>query len=639
MERSISSANTSADYDQHTVETEEYPKEEEEHHHKHRTRSSSFDVAQAMVNPANHNLDHQETITSTTSSYNNPPPDFADASLLLGLTDSSTQVASTKPVRGELEPATLPTTMTFFLDMLNEEQRRVRHRHIPAVEGFRKLYKSEIKQDMSAARALDRKRQRVEESAIDDEEEMKEESDSSKTDVDDNKDMLPDCSAFSAPSENTIAFAHCGQLASLMESTPFENSMRGGMPVSSLRSPQLVESMTAFNPPRPQESTATKTKHRLKRWENNPEDVEVDLLNYKKTVQRTRIELHKAEDEHAQIEAVASMIRTHYMNHLDAYSEEIATIVEQLNGVRSQCYKAGEEYNGKTISTRGSNKTMKDVFVTLKSLGEDLGSKARQSGDESATTSDWRVSGIGGVAAPESSTKEMATGWILVGDKVKARTGEEGTVVKINGVCLKEMPTSDKEKVDLSQKTEDSNAMDVDQPKTGAEAKPTNETSVVRPGIAVQLADGMVKSFSPSDLFLQSTAFPCGKDTDLIKRWESMTQSAIEIGSNHDYESMDYQVVASILQKQQEEDNDGSASPKSVTQYDDLRNVVPFGAGIMNAPDEIRSFSSIIPVNILEDEVRKIVYESGKDIQVSVSLLKKHAQRENKTDLSLCPTP
>ena len=528
--------------------------------------------------------------------------------------------------------------------MLNDEQRRVRHRHIPAVEGFRKLYKSEIKQDLSAARALDRKRQRVEESAMDDDEEMKEESDSSKIDVDDNKDLLPDCNAFSAPSENTIAFAHCGQLASLMESTPFENSMRGGMPVSTLRSPQLVESMTAFNPPRPQESTATKTKHRLKRWESNPEDVEVDLLNYKKTVQRTRMELHKAEDEHAQIEAVASMIRTHYMNHLDAYSEEIAAIVEQLNGARSNCHKAGEEYNGKTISTRGSSKTMKDVFVTLKSLSDDLGSKALRSSVESFMTPDWRVSGIGGVAASECNTKEMATGWILVGDKVKTSAGEEGTVVKINGVHLKKMPPSEEqENVDSSQKAEDCNSMEIDKPKSDAEAKPTNETSsltdmVVRHEITVQLTDGTTKSFPPSDLSLQSTAFSCEKDADLIKRWESMTQSAIEIGSNHDYNSMNCQVIESILQKQQEEDKDGSVSPKSVTQYDDLRNVVPFGAGIMSAPDEIKSFSSIIPVNTLEDDVRKIVYESGKDIQVIILLKKKMLNVKNKTNLSPCPT-
>jgi hypothetical protein len=610
------------------MEEEEYPSEE--HHHKHRTRSSSFDIAQAMVHSAT-NMDQETTSSST---FTNPPADFADASLLLGLTDTAVQTSS-KPVRGELEPATLPSTMTLFLDMLNEEQRRVRHRHIPAVEGFRKLYKSEIKQDLAAARSMNKKSKR-DDAVMEVEEEEKEEllSDndvlaefaSAKAEAG-KEDVFPDSNAFVAPSENTIAFAHCGQLASLMESTPFENSMRGGLSASTLRSPQLVESLTAFNPPRPQESTAMKTKHRLKRWESNPQDVELDLLNYKKTVQRTRMELHKAEDEHAQIEAVTSMMRTQYMNHLDAYREEITVMSEELLNVRSKCAKAAEEYNGKTISTRGSSKTMKDIFATLKNLGDDLGAKASFAGDNSLSLlQDWRVSGLGGLASSEEGTSPtlFARGWILVGDKVQTPTGEEGTVVKCYGPSCKKMPPPEKnEKKGPPEKSKDGDAMDVDKPKkeagevAPAKEIPSLEDTVVAPGITVQFANGTAKTFSPSELKLLSSSFSCVKDTDLVKRWESMTQSALEIGSGHDYSAMNSQVIASIIRIQQEEDNDGSASPKSVAQYDDLRNVVPFGAGIMSAPEQIRDFSSIIPMNVLEDSVRKVVYESVKDIQVS----------------------
>ena len=50
------------------------------------------------------------------------------------------------------DPTTLPTSMTSFLDVLTEEQRRTRHRYIPGVEGFRKLLKSEIKGDLARAR-------------------------------------------------------------------------------------------------------------------------------------------------------------------------------------------------------------------------------------------------------------------------------------------------------------------------------------------------------------------------------------------------------------------------------------------------------------------------------------------------------
>ncbi|KAL3786491.1 hypothetical protein HJC23_010657 [Cyclotella cryptica] len=701
MERSLSSStNTSTDQEQRITDMEQYSRPEDEehhqHHHKHRTRSSSFDIAHAMVHSTannhnnNNNINDQETNTSSSSHNNsnnsnnsNRPPalnDFADASLLLGLTESQSHSShpSPKPARGELEPATLPSAMTLFLDMLNEEQRRVRHRHIPAVEGFRKLYKSEIKHDLTAARALlgrqlqqqqqqrsgKGKRGGVEEGTsttmMDVEEEEKDgamlsdnevlaDFSSSKADGGKSADTPPESHAFVAPSENTIAFAHCGQLASLMESTPFENSMRGGISAGSLRSPQLVESLTAFNPPRPQESSAMKTKHRLKRWENNPQDVEVDLLNYKKTVQRTRMELHKAEVEHAQIEAVASMIRNHFMNHLNAYREEIAVIGEQLHGTRSKCFKAAEQYNGKTMSTRGSSKTMKDVFTTLKNLGDDLEAKGMGGGGKASSAPDWRVSGLGGIAAfaddiaskGSSATSSLANGWILFGDKVKTTSGEEGTVVRFYGPSFQKMPPSEVSlKKDPPEKEGDSHAMDIDQAKnaadtTSAKETPTLQDMVVPSGITVHLTTGTVKTFPPSELELVSRNFSCATDAAIAKRWENMTHSAIETGSGHDYLGMNSQVIASILREKQEEENDGSASPKSVTQYDDLRNVIPFGAGLMSAPEQIKNYSSIIPVNTLEESVRKVVYDGGKAVPPSVEKYESQKEKLNRLKIKV----
>ena len=81
-------------------------------------------------------------------------------------------------------------------------------------------------------------------------------------------------------------------------------------------SPQVVESITAFNPPRPPESVGPKKMHRLNRWERNPQDVEVDLSNYRKTVDRTRQELHKAEDERERIEVVGQHLRAHFFTQL-----------------------------------------------------------------------------------------------------------------------------------------------------------------------------------------------------------------------------------------------------------------------------------------------------------------------------------
>ena len=46
----------------------------------------------------------------------------------------------------------LPSSYTLFLNSLREGQRRRRHRHIPNVDGFWKLYNKESKEDLSAAR-------------------------------------------------------------------------------------------------------------------------------------------------------------------------------------------------------------------------------------------------------------------------------------------------------------------------------------------------------------------------------------------------------------------------------------------------------------------------------------------------------
>ena len=45
-----------------------------------------------------------------------------------------------------------PSSYTFFLDSLSEGQRWRRHRHIPNVEGFWKLFNRESKENFSTAR-------------------------------------------------------------------------------------------------------------------------------------------------------------------------------------------------------------------------------------------------------------------------------------------------------------------------------------------------------------------------------------------------------------------------------------------------------------------------------------------------------
>ena len=636
-----------------------------QHHQPRRGRSSSFDIREGESG-----LSSRETSTSSsqpgvTASGAAAGDGFAEASLLLGIAESGPMVKETDA------PATIPTAMTSFLDNLNDEQRRVRHRHIPAVEGFRKLCKREIKQDLAMARVSSKKKGKGSEH-----EHPLESTKGDFMDVDDEasaseNDLLSDLSAakdrnagdaFVVPSDSSIAFANSGRLASLMESLPFENNLSE----KSLRSPQLVESLTAFNPPRPQESIGTKTKNRLKRWESHPKEVEVDLMNYRKTVQRTRMELHKAEDEHNCIEAVTSMVRTHFANHLVAFREELAVVNRQLQGTQSGCLKAAESYVTKTVTTRaGAGKSMKDVLSTLKSLGEEMEAQDISKPGSlplGIAEKDWKFLGVGGVSsvllkedAAENTKGSLANGWILEGDKVITPSGE-GEVVNVSGPCLlgsaettTQTPKPKLEKTGITKVTKsspnkDMNSMDIDPKETGPpENQGKTPKKIVLPErIGVRLSDG-VKYFNPSEIRLKDGLF-CYKDRDLANRWQQMTETALKMGICHDYMGMDSYIHSTLLKKINEEknrekesintddldakgktnseSNNGSASPKSVTQHDNVRTLLPFGAGLMSAPQQIKDFPSIIPVNTLEELVRKTVYEGDyHDAKVSTLML------------------
>jgi hypothetical protein len=576
--------------------------------------------------------------------------------------------------------------MTSFLDVLTEDQRRKRHRYIPAVEGFRRLYKNEIKVDMMAARMLHRKRKvfdpttaaaaaaedvvgedDIMEEDEDEEEEEEEDEDvgtidevggggggeettntssSSENDiiVSSDKDAVPDKMAFIVPSEDAMSLANGGRLASLMVNTPFENSVKGpvgsgggGTPTTtgtssgggSARSPQLVDSLTAFNPPRPQESTAAKTKHRLKRWEANPSEVEIDLSNYRKTVQRTRKELQAAENERGRIELVSAVMREHFQKHLIAYKEEIMAVHDQLLETNMGCLKAEERYNiVRSMSLRGSGKSMKDVLVTLTALEDEL-KNVSESGDggdgsnviaalPSEKSADWRVPGFGGVSTPGSKA-EMASGWILEGDNVITPSGEVGEVIDVkvtpalddaadknSDFAEKPHSSSDKKEID--------DAMDVDK-ETEEETKELAEKLVqandavksaddyaLVEKISVRLSNGDVKVFKSAELKFNPKKPPTLTHFNkaLGKRWNAMLKTAEAGKHSHDLSAMDNYINASFVTDDSEDGND--------TNTDDCL-ISPFGSDMIAAPESVRAFPSVIPPDVLEETVRKVVYE------------------------------
>ena len=64
------------------------------------------------------------------------------------------------------------------------------------------------------------------------------------------------------------------------------------------------------------------------RWERRPTDVEVDLNNYRKTVDRTRKELHTAENELERIESTSNHLRRHFLGHLMCMDQEFEQITK-----------------------------------------------------------------------------------------------------------------------------------------------------------------------------------------------------------------------------------------------------------------------------------------------------------------------
>lgn len=669
-----------------------------------------------------------------------------EASLLLGIATESTSAgassasnaghhnhhhhtdqhpSSGKERREPIDPTTLPTSMTSFLDMLTEDQRRVRHRHIPGVEGFRKLYRNEVKADMGEARRIKRtsrqnggsregserggggggsvagddamevdkkenenegegekiagaaasasanaaegnkvtetneKKEEVVEDELEEEEEEEEE-----------KGVL-DREVFVAPCKDALACARGGQLASLVDSTDFERDLRGSggvvsaprakadpdgagsgaaVAAPSLRSPRLVDSLTSFHPPRPQESTAPKTRHRLKRWEANPAEVDADLANYRRTVTKTRAELHAARGERERIEAVASMAREHFRGHLTKYRGEALAANEALQEAREGCARPGEEdHHGGRRGGAGASRGMRmaEALAALESLGVRIASAdatARAAAEGSVMPpEDWRVPGVGGVAgAPRAGTRAaddrrkpaVASGWFLVGDGViVASTGERGAVAKIRPPGI----------------TKDSgggaDAMDDSPGKEGSRGRGNMPSGAdLRAKVGVMLAGkpwrGVVY-FEPSELRFDSEN-PLrieSRDPALAKRWRCMAATALGTGAvDHDFKAMGAYIDSVFAKeraarrdganaddggedkKDKEKDGDdkdedpeggGGSSPKSVARFEDEpRGLLPFGAGLFAAPMDVRDYPSVIPMDDLEATVRRVAYET-----------------------------
>ena len=349
--------------------------------------------------------------------------------------------------RLEAEPAREKETApreTFLNDSITEEERRTRTRYIPQVEGMHALRKPEVKSDLALARTNFANAGMAGTVAAAKAKAKKSGGSTDMMDVDDVAGNVDDDRASEILRVGTRTL-EIGANNLIVPSTAFIAPPPVDANKAS-KTPREVESVAAFNPPRPPESIGAKKKHRMLRWERRPADIEVDLSNYRKTVQRTRQELKSAEAERDRLEAVEFHMRRHFFRHLQCMNEEWKRLNEELAAVQQECVNAADLLTSRTRS-RGASKSsyaMRDVLSVLRARGQEIEAKGLSSAKSSYLSPETQKSGAGGIGAvgfvdwdrtTEIKPGELASAWIVPGDEVKTPYGD-GRVVSILGPCL-----------------------------------------------------------------------------------------------------------------------------------------------------------------------------------------------------------
>jgi len=497
--------------------------------------------------------------------------------------------ATERDILGFREPTTASTTnTTSFLDSLSEEQRRVRTRHLPDVSGFRRLHKNQIKRDLAYVRKVlkcgttkEKNGSNVDEGTIKDDSTETESMDVDKSSIAGTVGTGTSTAQVSGDdSQSDDDFASTSKATRLKTNTnepnpdlynifslPFIQSpyictdvafkssnmqnAEGHPPLFS--SPQVVESINAFNPPRPPESVGPKKMHRLHRWESKPEDVEVDLNCYRKTVNRTRQELHKAEIERERIEVVGAHLRSHLLTQLKCMRYEMDLLNQQYDSTQIKCVKAAELLTSKTRSrgvARGSS-VMKDVISVLKSRGEKIDIDANETKFEP-----WCTSGIGGISFKNETSTTVGSGWILPGDKVSSPYG----IGTVKHVCGPSEFNSKDAKSASSKNNPPQSQLSPTEALKEVDLKSTN----VLPRVCVDLPFGM-GYFSPEYVSLVEGSASL-KDDKLCARWMAMLESAQMMSSTVDSIGVENCAVFQRLISQESEEKVDGADVDDLTE-------------------------------------------------------------------------
>lgn len=462
-------------------------------------------------------------------------------------------------------PATLGTS---FLEALSEEERRTRTRFLPDVEGMHVLRKLEVKDDLALARSIasgagvtslasSKKKGKRARDEDDDGMDVDEDDVTSPSEDDHGSDIGKlGATTIELPSRNLVvpsnAFVPPPGSQSSSSNGDSDGPKATNAPSKGSKdtvSPLLVEFVTAFNPPRPPESIGAKKKHRMLRWERRPEDVEVDLSNYRKTVARTRQELHNAESEYERLETIDAHLRWHFLGHLNLLNEEYLRLSEELNGVQQECVKAADLLTSRTRS-RGAGKgsyVMRDVLAVLKARGGEGKDQDEAKAVEPSTDAPIPCSvGIGGLSSmafadwdqeTNFSSRKPANAWVVPGDTVQTSFGE-GTVLQVRGVVA---PTISGQPAPVSQNGNKGDSTKSPGKKkkektAGNDAALSKLNTVMPPSVRVQMPYGV--GYFPLSSVTSKVDPSAYSDMQLATRWKGMLESALAVGACLDVEGM-----------------------------------------------------------------------------------------------------
>jgi hypothetical protein len=546
---------------------------------------------------------------------------------------------------GRAKDASPATMGVSFLESLTDEERRTRTRFVPDVEGMHVLRKHEIRDDLSLARSL------VSSSGITS---LKK----SKGNPIDGMDV--DEEGGTSPSEDGSTDAHTKLLelptrdlvvpSNAFVAPPAASGDDEGQTTSisalktqnGVKSPLLIESVTAFNPPRPPESIGAKKKHRMLRWERRPEDVEVDLNNYRKTVQRTRQELHKAEGEYNRLETIDAHLRWNFLNHLNLMNEEYTRLNEEIGTVQQECVKAADLLTSRTRSRGGKGSyVMRDVLSVLKAKGSE-NTEAMDTPQFPIIENPLGYPGIGGLAPSvfgdwnrktAIAQKEPASAWTVPGDKVKTPYGE-GVVVEVfapeSVVEAKEKEAEDdKQKANANGKKESSKKIKKGASKKEAE-KPEEKfkkeylCNYLLPRVSVKLPFGI--GYFPCDA-IEPLENPClFSDAKLCARWKNMVETAKSVGGTIDLEGMNFNSRAGPRESEVTDgegakmDVDGAAVQVDVqpneevvvkADDEDEERFMPFGAGLLPTASGRGNLLQDISISEIEKAMENALYNGS----------------------------